>query len=135
MSLGIFSLYSLLSSHDCYSYRICDCYKHKGGIQDLEKARIWLHKAKDSYKYLALCTPKLSVSEYRELAPKVNEENFSDLSVEQLGIPQNGSNFDNELGQWVYFQRMYWHYWQVFGVVNCGWEVFGLLIESEKEGS
>ena len=61
-------------------------YKHKGGIQDLEKARIWLNKAKESYKYLALCAPKLSVSEYLELAPEVNKENFADLSEEQLGI-------------------------------------------------
>lgn len=75
-------------------------YKHKGGIQDLEKAKRWLHKAKDSYKYLALCTPKLSVSEYQELAPKVNEENFSDLSIEQLGILRTAQtltmSLDNE---------------------------------------
>lgn len=61
-------------------------YKHKGGIQDLEKAKRWLKKAKDSYKYLALCAPKLSVHEYLELVPKVNSSNFSDLSGEQLGI-------------------------------------------------
>ena len=61
-------------------------YKHKGGIQDLEKAKRWLKKAKQSYKYLALCAPKLSVSEYHDLVPEVNEENFSDLSTEQLGI-------------------------------------------------
>lgn len=61
-------------------------YKHKGGLQDLEKAKRWLKKAKDSYKYLALCAPKLSVSEYLELAPEVNKANFADLSEEQLGI-------------------------------------------------
>lgn len=61
-------------------------YKHKGGIQDLEKAKRWLKKAKDSYKYLALCNPKLSVSEYLELAPEVNKKNFADLSEYQLGI-------------------------------------------------
>lgn len=61
-------------------------YKHKGGIQDLEKAKRWLQKAKQSYKYLALCAPKLSISEYLELAPEVNKENFTDLSEEQLGI-------------------------------------------------
>lgn len=61
-------------------------YKHKGGIQDLEKAKRWLKKAKQSYKYLALCAPKVSVSEYLELAPEVNKKNFSDLSEEQLGI-------------------------------------------------
>lgn len=61
-------------------------YKHKGGIQDLEKAKRWLKKAKDSYKYIVLCAPKLSVHEYLELVPKVNLSNFSDLSGEQLGI-------------------------------------------------
>lgn len=61
-------------------------YKHKGGIQDLEKAKRWLKKAKQSYKYLALCAPKLSVYEYLELAPEVTRENFSDLSEEQLGV-------------------------------------------------
>ena len=61
-------------------------YKHKGGIQDLEKAKRWLKKAKQSYKYLALCVPKVSISEYLELAPEVNKKNFSDLSEEQLGI-------------------------------------------------
>ena len=61
-------------------------YKHKGGIQDLEKAKRWLKKAKDSYKYIVLCAPKLSVHEYLELVPKVNPSNFSDLAGEQLGI-------------------------------------------------
>ena len=61
-------------------------YKHKGGIQDLEKAKRWLKKAKDSYKYIVLCAPKLSVHEYLELVPKVNPSNFSDLSGEQLGV-------------------------------------------------
>ena len=75
-------------------------YKHKGGIQDLEKAKRWLKKAKDSYKYLALCTPKLSVSEYVELAPEVNKANFADLSEEQLGILRTAQtltmSLDNE---------------------------------------
>ena len=81
-----FSLYS------CFPHMIATVteyvirYKHKGGIQDLEKARIWLHKAGGSYKYIALCAPKLCVSEYLELAPEVNKENFADLSEEQLGI-------------------------------------------------
>lgn len=61
-------------------------YKHKGGIQDLEKAKRWLEKAKDSYKYLALCALRVSVSEYQKLAPEVNKDNFADLSTEQLGI-------------------------------------------------
>lgn len=75
-------------------------YKHKGGIQDLGKAKQWLKKAKDSYKYLTLCAPKLSTSEYLELAPEVNKGNFSDLSEEQLGVLRTAQtltmSLDNE---------------------------------------
>lgn len=75
-------------------------YKHKGGIQDLEKAKRWLKKAKQSYKYLALCAPNLTVSEYLELVPEVNKKNFSDLSEEQLGILRTAQtltmSLDNE---------------------------------------
>ena len=69
-------------------------------FKDLEKACIWLNKAKESYKYLALCAPKLSVSEYLDLAPEVNKENFADLSEEQLGILRTAQtltmSLDNE---------------------------------------
>lgn len=75
-------------------------YKHKGGIQDLEKAKRWLKKAKQSYKYLALCAPNLTVSEYLELVPEVNKTNFSDLSADQLGILRTAQtltmSLDNE---------------------------------------
>ena len=75
-------------------------YKHKGGIQDLEKAKRWLKKAKQSYKYLAICAPNLTVSEYLELVPEVNKKNFSDLSEEQLGILRTAQtltmSLDNE---------------------------------------
>ena len=75
-------------------------YKHKGGIQDLEKAKRWLKKAKDSYKYLSLCAPKLSNLEYLELVPEVNSENFSDLSEYQLGVLRTAQtltmSLDNE---------------------------------------
>ena len=95
-----FSLYS------CFPHMIATVteyvirYKHKGGIQDLEKARIWLNKAKDSYKYLTLCAPNLTASEYLELAPEVNKKNFADLSEEQLGILRTAQtltmSLDNE---------------------------------------
>ena len=95
-----FSLYS------CFPHMIATVteyvirYKHKGGIQDVEKAKIWLNKAKDSYKYIALCAPKVSVSEYLELAPEVNKKNFSDLSEVQLGILRTAQtltmSLDNE---------------------------------------
>lgn len=95
-----FSLYS------CFPHMIATVteyvirYKHKGGIQDLEKARIWLKKAQQSYKYIALCVSKLSTSEYLELAPNVTKENFSDLSEEQLGVLRTAQtltmSLDNE---------------------------------------
>ena len=91
-------------------------YKHKGGIQDLEKAKRWLKKAKDSYKYLALCTPKLSVSEYLELAPEVNKKNFADLSEYQLGI------LTMDLGNERFFNEC----------INIIDNYLDLLIESEK---
>jgi hypothetical protein len=120
-----FSLYS------CFPHMIATVteyvirYKHKGGIQDLEKARIWLHKAKDSYKYLALCTPKLSVSEYRELAPKVDEENFSDLSVEQLGILRTAQTLTMSLDNEHIFK-------ECIAIID---KYLELLIDMEKAGS
>ena len=66
----------------------------------MEKAKRWLKKAKQSYKYLALCAPNLTASEYLELAPEVNTENFADLSEEQLGILRTAQtltmSLDNE---------------------------------------
>ena len=47
-------------SSDLLATRIDEVLKDivdRGGIQDLEKAKRWLKKAKVSYKYLALCTP------------------------------------------------------------------------------
>lgn len=80
-------------------------YKHKGGIQDLEKAKRWLEKAKQSYKYLALCVPRLSVTEYLELAPEVNKKNFADLSEEQLGILRTAQTLTMSLDNERIFQE------------------------------
>lgn len=95
-----FTTFSLLSHTIGTVVEYVIRYKHKGGIQDLEKAKRWLQKAKQSYKYLALCAPKLSTSEYLELAPEVNKENFADLSEEQLGILRTAQiltmSLDNE---------------------------------------
>ena len=99
-------------------------YKHKGGIQDLEKAKRWLKKAKDSYKYLALCAPRLSVSEYHDLVPEVNEENFSDLSTEQLGILRTAQTLTMSLDNKHIFH-------ECIGIID---KYLDLLIESEKEG-
>ena len=120
-----FSLYS------CFPHMIATVteyvirYKHKGGIQDLEKARIWLRKAKDSYKYLTLCAPKLSASEYLELAPEVNKENFSDLSEEQLGVLRTAQTLTMSLDNERIFK-------ECIEIID---KYLELLIEGEKEGS
>ena len=97
-------------------------YKHKGGIQDLEKAKRWLEKAKQSYKYLALCAPKLSVHEYLELAPEVNEDNFSDLSEEQLGVLRTAQTLTMSLDSERIFD-------ECVGIID---KYLELLIEGEK---
>lgn len=100
-------------------------YKHKGGIQDLEKAKRWLKKAKQSYKYLALCVPKLSVTEYLELAPEVTKENFADLSEYQLGILRTAQTLTMSLDNERIFK-------ECIEIID---KYLELLIESEKEGS
>ena len=62
-------------------------YKHKGGLQDLEKAINWAKKASQSYEYIRLCRPLVGSREnYFEIAPVVSEENFPDLNVTQRMI-------------------------------------------------
>ena len=62
-------------------------YKHKGGLQDLEKAINWARKASQSYEYIRLCRPLVGSREnYFELVPVVSEENFPDLNVTQRMI-------------------------------------------------
>lgn len=110
-------------------------YKHKGGIQDLEKAKRWLKKAKDSYKYLALCTPKLSASEYLELAPEVNKENFSDLSEEQLGVLRMAQTLTMSLDNERIFKECVEIIDKYLELLIVDEKYLDLLIESEKEGS
>ena len=98
-------------------------YKHKGGIQDLEKAKRWLKKAKDSYKYIVLCAPKLSVHEYLELVPKVNPSNFSDLSGEQLGILRTAQTLTMSLDDKHIFD-------EVISIID---DYLDLLIKMEME--
>lgn len=130
-----FSLYS------CFPHMIATVteyvirYKHKGGIQDLEKARIWLRKAKDSYKYLTLCAPKLSASEYLELAPEVNKENFSDLSEEQLGVLRTAQTLTMSLDNERIFKECVEIIDKYLELLIVGEKYLDLLIESEKEGS
>lgn len=60
-------------------------YKHKGGLQDLEKAVNWAKKASESYEYIKLCAPKVSSREqYFNLVPMVTESSFPDLSWTQI---------------------------------------------------
>lgn len=60
-------------------------YKHKGGLQDLEKALNWAKKASQSYEYIKLCAPRVSSREkYFELVPMIIESNFPDLSWTQI---------------------------------------------------
>lgn len=60
-------------------------YKHKGGLQDLEKAINWAKKASESYEYIKLCAPRVSSrQDYFKLVPFVSESNFPDLSWVQI---------------------------------------------------
>ena len=60
-------------------------YKHKGGLQDLEKAINWTKKASESYEYIKLCAPRVSCKQdYFKLVPMVTESNFPDLSWTQI---------------------------------------------------
>lgn len=110
-------------------------YKHKGGIQDLEKAKRWLKKAKDSYKYIALCAPNLSVSEYLELAPEVNKKNFADLSEYQLGILRTAQTLTMDLGNGRFFNECINIIDNYLDLLIEGEKYLDSLIESEKEGS
>ena len=59
-------------------------YKHKGGLQDLEKALIWAKKAKESYKYISLVCPSGII--YFEEVPKASVESFPDLGDKEILI-------------------------------------------------
>lgn len=82
-----------------------------------------MNKAKQSYKYLALCAPKLSVSEYLELAPEVNKANFADLSEEQLGILRTAQTLTMSLDNERIFN-------ECVGIIA---KYLELLIDMEKE--
>lgn len=109
-------------------------YKHKGGIQDLEKAKRWLKKAKQSYKYIALCAPKLSVHEYLELVPEVSRENFSDLSEHQLGILRTAQTLTMDLGNERFFNECIDIIDNYLDLLIEAEKYLDSLIESEKEG-
>ena len=74
-------------------------YKHKGGLQDLEKAINWAKKASESYEYIKLCAPRVSSrQEYFKLVPMVTETNFPDLSWTQILVLRRAQMLTVNLG-------------------------------------
>ena len=74
-------------------------YKHKGGLQDLEKAINWARKASESYEYIRLCRPLVGSQEnYFEIAPLVTESNFPDLSWTQILVLRQAQILTSDLG-------------------------------------
>lgn len=79
-------------------------YKHKGGLQDLEKAINWAKKASESYKYIKLCAPRVSSrQEYFKLVPMVTETNFPDLSWTQILVLRRAQMLTVNLGDEMEF--------------------------------
>ena len=101
-------------------------YKHKGGLQDLEKAINWAKKASESYEYIKLCAPRVgSQDNYFELVPEVSEENFPDLNEVQRMILNEAQILTSNLGSKEQFTK------SVESII----ELLGILVEeSELEG-
>lgn len=101
-------------------------YKHKGGLQDLEKAINWARKASESYEYLRLCRPLVgSQDNYFELVPEVSEEDFPDLNEVQRMILNEAQILTSNLGSKEQFTK------SVESII----ELLGILVEeSELEG-
>ena len=99
-------------------------YKHKGGLQDLEKAINWAKKASESYQYIVLCKPDVSSRvNYFKRVPLVDENNFPDLSWEQLLILQHAQLLTFYLDNEDEFNK---HIYRII-------ELLGVLVEQEKE--
>ena len=80
-----FTLYSLFPHTIATVVEYVIRYKHKGGLQDLEKAINWAKNASESWEYIKLCAPRVSSREqYCNLVPLVTESNFPDLSWTQI---------------------------------------------------
>ena len=98
-------------------------YKHKGGLQDLEKAINWARKASQSYEYIRLCRPLVgSQDNYFELVPEVSEENFPDLDVTQRMILNEAQILTSNLGSKEQFDK------SIESII----ELLGILIEESK---
>jgi hypothetical protein len=101
-------------------------YKHKGGLQDLEKAINWAKKASESYEYLRLCRPLVgSQDNYFELVPEVSEENFPDLNEVQRMILNEAQILTSNLGSKEQFTKSVESIIELLGI---------LVVESELEG-
>lgn len=98
-------------------------YKHKGGLQDLEKAINWARKASQSYEYIRLCRPLVGSREnYFEIAPVVSEENFPDLNVTQRMILNEAQILTAYLDKKEQFDK------SISSII----ELLGILIEESK---
>lgn len=98
-------------------------YKHKGGLQDLEKAINWAKKASESYEYIKLCCPLVgSQDNYFELVPEVSEENFPDLNVTQRMILNEAQIITSDLESKEQFTK------SVESII----ELLGILSEESK---
>lgn len=101
-------------------------YKHKGGLQDLEKAINWAKKASESYEYLRLCRPLVgSQDNYFELVPEVSEENFPDLNEVQRMILNEAQILTSNLGSKEQFTKSVESIIELLGI---------LVVESKLEG-
>lgn len=99
-------------------------YKYKGGLQDLEKAINWAKKASESYQYIVLCKPDISSRvDYFKRVPFVDENNFPDLSWEQLLILQHAQLLTFYLDDEKKFNKY----------ISRILELLGVLVEQEKE--
>ena len=98
-------------------------YKHKGGLQDLEKAINWARKASQSYEYIRLCHPLVGSQEnYFELVPVVSEENFPDLNVTQRMILNEAQILTSSLHSREQFDK------SIESII----ELLGILVEESK---
>lgn len=98
-------------------------YKHKGGLQDLEKAINWAKKASQSYEYIRLCRPLVgSRDNYFEIAPVVSEENFPDLNATQRMILNEAQILASSLHSQEQFDK------SIASII----ELLGILIEESK---
>ena len=99
-------------------------YKHKGGLQDLEKAINWARKASQSYEYIRLCRPLVgSQDNYFELVPEVSEENFPDLNVTQRMILNEAQILTSRLHSREQFDK------SIESII----ELLGILVDLEKQ--